>query len=133
MDFEILVFLDDVQYNIECLYNIHHDYYECISPIYQDMDAFGGRTGYAKFTTDELYERLRFIDDKFGRCVHRSDGGPAIVDLSAHTAEWRVNGKLHREGGLPAIETPTWCSWWENGVFIKSTLNNKMFFADDVD
>ena len=47
--------------------------------------------------------------------LHRDGGLPAIEYASGYKAWW-VKGKLHREGGLPAIEYPDGSKeWWVNG------------------
>ena len=51
--------------------------------------------------------------------LHREGGLPA-VEYANGTKEWYVNGELHREGGLPAVE---WADgrkeWYVNGKYIR--------------
>ena len=42
--------------------------------------------------------------------LHR-DGGLPSVEWSNGTNEWYVSGELHRDGGLPAFEDVS-CKWW---------------------
>jgi len=69
---------------------------------------------------------------------HREDG-PAIIHNSG-SKEWFINGKLHREGGLPAVE---WYngdkSWWingklhrEDGPAIEFDNGSKYWYLNDI-
>ena len=67
------------------------------------------------------YPRTIMKKDKDGNCVwylngkrHR-DGGLPAIEWASGSKEWWVNGKQHRDGGLPAVE---WANgskqWWIN-------------------
>ena len=118
---EIIVYLNDKEYIV----NIEDDnYFMSItlwSNTHDGADAFGGKGEKITILPNELERILSFSDDPLGRVMHRTDGGPAYADLNAMFFEWRIDGKLHRSKGLPAIETPSWSSWWEHGAFRKTT------------
>ena len=46
---------------------------------------------------------------------HRDHGLPAVVTVSTGTYEYWVNGQLHRDGGLPAIDRGGVKKWLVNG------------------
>jgi len=48
--------------------------------------------------------------------LHRTGGLPAI-EWADGSKQWWENGKRHRAGGLPAIELANGSKqWWENGI-----------------
>ena len=78
-----------------------------------DNDLCGG---IRKTCTHYMDRRIVWNDDN-GR-IHRDGGLPAIVFYDG-TQNWVLNGAMHRDGGLPAIIYPNGeCQWWVNGTKI---------------
>ena len=59
--------------------------------------------------------------------LHREGGLPAI-EFADGSKEWMVNGKLHREGGLPAVEFANGGKqWYVNGHHVTEEQAKAMF------
>ena len=63
------------------------------------------------YTVDECTDYIEYYLD--GN-LHRDDGLPA-VEYSDGDREWWVHDKRHRDGGLPAIDCRGHREWWVNG------------------
>ena len=61
--------------------------------------------------------------------LHRENDLPA-VEWANGGKEWRVNGKLHRENGSPAIECADGSKeWWVNG---KQIIKRPVYAAEEL-
>jgi len=59
--------------------------------------------------------------------LHR-EGGLSAVEYADGDKVWWVNGKQHREGGLPAVERANGSKvWWVNGHHVTEEQAKAMF------
>jgi hypothetical protein len=85
------------------------------------------------FTNDDCYDRTEYYNEK-GQ-LHRIDG-PAVEYVDGEK-QWWVNGKLHRDGDLPAVikyedGKLSYEGWFENGLEHRIGSPSSIFYTDGI-
>jgi hypothetical protein len=94
----------------------YKDYPECMFaviaaflPVHEgdDLRRAAGEVGFR--STDTLGRTYR------NGLLHSYEDQPAAVSNVLHTKFWYKNGKRHREGDLPAVQSSTNAEWYKDG------------------